>query len=209
MVHPRDRARNHFLAYHDQPGANGTEDQKNLARNSTLGQLRNKQILASRGTDHARTVEEIAQRFSNLSEGTDYHIVGAFNPDKGLKRFLGSVSKYDAYIGGLSHRLIARHHGKIELIAEDQIDMGTTQWNGLVCLLGREIELGGVLEALKTGWFATVKEVNKEPARYWREMAKKLTACFRQKNLKHTFTVEEMKICWMRYEDFPEQPNDS
>lgn len=129
MVHPDFLSNNKQTFLERKKKATPTERNSYIIE-GIIQQLEGCKIIAAGNTDHAQSVRACFQKYTNFTEGKDYFLEEGFDPNEGLNKFL--EHKADAYVGGIPQRIIALQHNAEELIAQDHVDLGVMQVNGLI-----------------------------------------------------------------------------
>jgi predicted RNase H-like HicB family nuclease/ABC-type nitrate/sulfonate/bicarbonate transport system substrate-binding protein len=121
---------NDFDTYYKQESEFAQQDSKDELIQKTLQQLKDKKIIAAKGTDHTASLKSCLKRYGLLEEN-EYTLIGNYEPNEGLQKFLAGES--DAYVGGIPQRVVALSQGKKELISQDQAGLSELiQFNVLI-----------------------------------------------------------------------------
>jgi len=178
---------------------NRESDEKKL-QIRTLQQLKGLKIIASKETDHSENLIDCA-RLAGLIVNKDFNLIGNYTEYEGLEKFLNGEA--DAYVGGISQRLIARRHGMKELIAQDETNLNLTQQNGFITAIASSFPKE-VMDRLVFAWFETIQEIGKDPKKYSARITHFLKTSITIPSSKLDFIDDDFTLIWDNWEKFPE-----
>jgi hypothetical protein len=201
-----------FKSYRDmRESGNGARDNDEIVR-AVLQQLKGAKVIASRETDHASALVRCAE-LAGLRADVDYEIIGNLDPYDGLALFLSQTGRGNmkmAYVGGISQRLMALRAGKMELIAQDQVNLGLSERNGLVTLATNPPVNSEIVARLEHGWFRTVEAIDheRENRNYSEQkLLSELVASFNAhvplKDSRGHLTLDDVALFWDKWEKIP------
>ncbi len=196
-----------FLSYTSIPNMSDPDGTKTLlSRKKVLSQIRGQLIIASGDTDHALCVHKCAA-MGDVKDN-EYELVDKYDSDIGFAHFINGAG--DIFAGGITHRLLARKLGAIEIISEQVVALNTHQRNGLVSITAPD----PIIMALEEGWFRAVATINANKVMYGQKFVTHLNTIINKRILprivdKQTaarlhLTYSDFELIWNNWETFPE-----
>lgn len=155
----------------------------------TLRQLKGKSIIAADKTDHLESLEICLETYGSLKRG-EYNIIGDYEPNEGLRRFLNEEA--DAYVGGIPQRIIALSNGKKELISQSEVrDLDLTQVNGLITNEIDERISKVIIHQFLDDWANIVNLIDSQRDKYLPLLIEKFNKEFKEYSQKNQLLLDD------------------
>jgi hypothetical protein len=177
-----------------------------------IRQLNGKKVFASGHTDHSNNLVDCLRWAEEAGESHSVEIISEGSPWEGLRLFL--KGKVEAYVGGISQRLIAENYGAVPLVTQEDLagvkfstgkEIPLFEQNGFVVLKEQRTHLESSTQRLILGWKHVVKQLDEKNPRFVEAFLKELNNSTRREMRKlglssaKTFDAEDFKRFWNRW----------
>jgi len=138
--------------------------------------------------------------FAGVPEGKQ-NVVLSRNFERDFTAFLNGDGDAEAFVGGVTQRLIAKKFGCKELISEQSAPLGLIETTQFVSHRSKS----STMEILENGWFLSINKINKDEHSRQLFISLMNQYCV-PKGILIQFDLDDFKLFWNKWEIFADSP---